>query len=353
MINSQELDINDDIAMDVEQLANGGFHPLKTFLNSKDLDSVLTNMRLTNGEIWPIPILFPKPKDIKIQKNTKLILKYKNFNFAKLIVSEIYTYDLKKLSKLFFGTTTHDHPGVKYMQKNGNTFITGKLKKFLKLSQILKINSLDPKQTRSIIKKRKWKKTVGFHTRNPPHRAHEYLHKCSLENSDGLLIQPVLGTKKKGDFTNSAILTGYKTYVENYLRKENLILTSLLINYRYAGPKEAVFTAIVRRNYGCTHFIVGRDHTGVKNFYGKYDSQKIFEKLPDINIKILKFDEPFFCKRCNQITTKKTCRCSSGFHIKISGTRIRKAIQEKKSLPDYIIRKEVMKNLIKTKNCFT
>ena len=133
MINSQELDINDDIAMDVEQLANGGFHPLKTFLNSKDLDSVLTNMRLTNGEIWPIPILFPKPKDIKIQKNTKLILKYKNFNFAKLIVSEIYTYDLKKLSKLFFGTTTHDHPGVKYMQKNGNTFITGKLKKFLKL----------------------------------------------------------------------------------------------------------------------------------------------------------------------------------------------------------------------------
>tara|TARA_Y100000310_G_scaffold156270_1_gene155699 strand:- start:5831 stop:6892 length:1062 start_codon:yes stop_codon:yes gene_type:complete len=352
MINSQELEISDNIAMDIEQLANGGFHPLKTFLNSKDLDSVLTKMRLTNGEIWPIPILFPKPKNIKIQKNSKLILKYKNFNFAKLTVSEIYKYDLKKLSKLFFGTLSNDHPGVKYIQKNGDVFITGKLQKFLKLSHILKINSLEPSQTKSIIKKKKWKKIVGFHTRNPPHRAHEYLHKCSLENSDGLLIHPVLGTKKKGDFTNSAILSGYEAYIENYLPKENLILTPLLINSRYAGPKEAIFTAIVRRNYGCTHFIVGRDHTGVKNFYGEYDSQKIFDKLPDLNIKILKFDEPFFCKHCNQITTKKTCKCTSNFHIKISGTKIRKTIQEKKSLPDYIIRKEVLKTLIKIEDSF-
>ena len=132
MINSQELEISDNIAMDIEQLANGGFHPLKTFLNSKDLNSVLTNMRLVNGEIWPIPILFPKPEGIEIKKKSILILKYKNFNFAKLTVSEVYTYDLKKLSKLFFGTTNHDHPGVKYIQKNGNIFITGKLKKLLK-----------------------------------------------------------------------------------------------------------------------------------------------------------------------------------------------------------------------------
>ena len=158
MINSQELEISDNTAMDIEQLTNDGFHPLKTFLNSKDLNSVLTNMRLVNGEIWPIPILFPKPENIEVKKKSTLILKYKNFNFAKLIVSEVYTYNLKKMCKLFFGTTNNDHPGVRYIQKNGNTFITGKLKKFRKLSQILKINSLDPSQTRSIIKKRKWKK---------------------------------------------------------------------------------------------------------------------------------------------------------------------------------------------------
>jgi len=350
MTNLQELNITDDIAMDIEQLTNNGFKPLKSFLNSKDLHSVLTKMRLTNGKIWPIPILFPKPKNTEIKKNSNLILIYKNIKFARLTVSEVFSYDLKKMLKLFFGTLDNTHPGVKHVTNNGNTFITGKLTKFVSLSNILKINSLDPEQTRSIIKKKNWKKIVGFHTRNPPHRAHEYLHKCSLENSDGLLIHPVLGTKKKGDFSNSAILAGYQSYIKNYLPKNNVILTPLLIYSRYAGPKEAVFTALIRRNYGCTHFIVGRDHTGVKNFYGQYDSQKIFEKISDLNISILKFDEPFFCKRCNQVTTKKTCKCSKIHHVKISGTKIRKAIEQKKSVSGNIIRKEVLLDLKKLKN---
>jgi len=352
MISLQECEIDDDIAMDIEQLTNGGFKPLTTFLNSKDLKSVLSNMHLQNGKFWPIPILFPKPKYLNLKKNSTLILNYKNFKFAKIKISEVYTYDLKKLNKLFFGTTNKNHPGVRYMQKRGNIFITGKLKLFLKLSKILKINALEPDQIRSIIKKRKWKKIVGFHTRNPPHRAHEYLHKCSLENSDGLLLHPVLGTKKKGDFSNQAILDGYKTYVKNYLPEKNVVFTPLLIYSRYAGPKEAVFTAIVRRNYGCTHFIVGRDHTGVKNYYGKYDSQKIFQIISDIDIKIMKFDEPYFCKRCNQITTKKTCGCNSKYSIKINGTQIRDAIKKHQSLPDYFIRKKVLTELTSIKNCF-
>tara|TARA_B100000029_G_scaffold24376_1_gene24113 strand:- start:9679 stop:10740 length:1062 start_codon:yes stop_codon:yes gene_type:complete len=350
MTDLQELDITDNIAMDIEQLSNNGFKPLKTFLNSKDLHSVLTKMRLTNGEIWPIPILFPKPKQIQIKKNSTLILNYKNIKFAKLIVSEVFSYDLKKILKLFFGTMNNNHPGVEHVKNNGDTFITGKLIKFVNLSNILKINSLNPEQTRRIIEKNNWKKIVGFHTRNPPHRAHEYLHKCSLENSDGLLIHPVLGTKKKGDFTNSAILAGYQSYIKNYLPKKNVILTPLLIYSRYAGPKEAVFTAIIRRNYGCTHFIVGRDHTGVKNFYGTYDSQKIFENFPDLNIAILKFDEPYFCKRCDQVTTKKTCRCTIPYHVKISGTEIRQAIEQKKSLSENIIRPEVLNELKRIKN---
>ena len=352
MTRLQEFEIDDDTAMDIEQLTNGGFKPLSTFLNSKDLKSVLYNMRLKNGKFWPIPILFPKPKHLNLKKNSTIILNYRNFKFAKIKISEIYTYDLKKLTKLFFGTTDKNHPGVSYSQKRGNIFITGKLKIFLKLSKILKINTLEPDQVKSIIKKRKWKKVVGFHTRNPPHRAHEYLHKCVLENSDGLLLHPVLGTKKKGDFSNQAILTGYKTYLKNYLPQKNIILTPLFTYSRYAGPKEAIFTAIVRRNYGCTHFIVGRDHTGVKNYYGKYDSQKIFQTISDIDIRILKFDEPYFCKRCNQITTKKTCICKSKYSVKIDSTKIRNAIKKQKSLPDYFIRKEVLTELISLKEPF-
>lgn len=345
-----ELDISDELAMDIEQLTNSGFRPLKTFLNSKDLHTVVTKMHLTNGETWPIPILFPKPKNLKIQKNSNLVLTYKNQKFAKLIVSEIFSYDLKKLLKSFFGTSDVNHPGVKQVKNNGDTFITGKLEKLIDLPKILKILSLNPTQTKSLIKKKKWKKIVGFHTRNPPHRAHEYLHKCSLEISDGLLIHPVLGKKKKGDFSNTAILRGYQSYIQHYLPTNNVILTPLLIYSRYAGPKEAVFTAIVRRNYGCTHFIVGRDHTGVKNFYGQYDSQKIFDKVLDIGINVLKFGGPYFCKKCNQITTKKTCSCSPNNHVMISGTKIRQAIEQKKPLSENIIRKEVLKELKKIKN---
>lgn len=350
--NNLTIDIDLNVAMDIEQLLNGGFRPLRTFMDFENLDSVLKRMRLSTGQVWPIPILFPKPIGCNVTKGMTLILKFKGQNFAKLKVSDIFRYDIKKLIKFFYGTNYTRHPGVLVTKNSSNTFVTGKLSRIEKLSKLLGITAMEPSEVKKIIKNRRWRKVVGFHTRNPPHRAHEFLHKCSLENSDGLLIHPVIGSKKKGDFTNSAIISSYKCYVENYLPKNNVILTPLLTYSRYAGPREALFTAIVRRNYGCTHFIVGRDHTGVKNFYGKYDSQKIFDNFKDIGIEPLCFDEPYYCRKCGQITTSKTCPHGKKYYVEISGTIIRKAILGKSEIQDIYIRKEVLKNLQNMKNIF-
>lgn len=351
---NRTLTINTDLntAMDVEQLLNGGFKPLNTFLNYKQLDSVLKKMRLPTGEIWPIPILFSKPLEHTVSVGTTLLLKVRKQNLAKLKISDIFDYNLKKMIKLFYGTSDIRHPGVLETKKSSNIFLTGKLTRVGKLDKILGIPTLEPDQIKKIIRKKAWKKVVGFHTRNPPHRAHEFLHKNSLENSDGILIHPVVGSKKIGDFSNSAIISSYKFYIKNYLPSNNVIFTPLLTYSRYAGPREAIFTAIVRRNYGCTHFIVGRDHTGVKNFYGKYDSQKIFNKFNDIKIKILRFHEPYYCKKCDQVTTSKTCPHSKKYHLEISGTRIRKAILNKSKLSEIFIRKNVLEKLQNTKNIF-
>ena len=343
-----ELSIN--LAMDVEQLLNNGYYPLKTFHDKDDLDSVLKRMKLPNGDLWPIPILFPIKENFEVKKNEKILLKIYNQNLALIKISNVFKYNKKKIIKLFFGTESNSHPGVKEIKKWSETFITGKLERKGNLNKILKINALKPNEVKKIIKKRNWKKVVGFHTRNPPHRAHEFLHKTSLEVVDGILLHPVIGSKKIGDFSKESILKGYEKYVSNYLPKKNVILSPLLTYSRYGGPKEAIFTAIIRRNYGCTHFIVGRDHTGVKKFYGKYDSQKIFKKI-DADITILNFDEPYFCKKCKQITTKKTCPHKKTQYISISGTLIRKAIKEKnKKISDNIIRKEVLAQLQSIKN---
>ena len=345
------LEIDENIAMDIEQITNGGFSPLKSFMNFTELDSVLENMRLPSGDVWSIPILFPKPKkEIKIGES--LILKFKGIEFATFSVEEIFKYDLQKMIKKFFGTDDREHPGVVKIQEMGNEFITGKISKIQKLSNILKINTFEPQTVKNKIKQSGWKKVVCFHTRNPPHSAHEFLHKEGLKNADGILIHPVIGSKKKGDFTNTAIINCYELYAETVLSKNNCIMTPLLTYSRYAGPREAIFTAIIRRNYGCTHFIVGRDHTGVKNFYGKYESQEIFKKFPDIGIELIFFSEPYFCKICDKITTNKDCKCGKNGYIEISGTIIRKSIIDKTELSEIYIRKQILKELQRLDNAF-
>ena len=350
-MNKNCLNIDENIAMDIEQLTNGGFNPLNSFMNKIELDSVLENMRLPSGEVWPIPILFPTPRrEIKIGES--IVLQLRNIDFATINVSEIFEYDLKKMAKKIFGTVDKQHPGVEKLMKSNNEFMTGRISKIKNLGEILNLEVLDPNQIKEKIKQLGWKKIVGFHTRNPPHSAHEFLHREGLKQADGILIHPVVGSKKKGDFTNSAIINCYKLYENIVLSKNNCIMTPLLTYSRYAGPREAIFTALIRKNYGCTHFIVGRDHTGVKNYYGKYESQEIFEKFPDIGIKPIFFSEPYFCKVCDKITTNKECKCGTKGYVGISGTIIRNAILNKTDLSEIYIRKEILRELQSLEDVF-
>ena len=178
------------------------------------------------------------------------------------------------------------------------------------------------------------------------------MHKSVLKNHDALLLHPVIGSKKKGDFTSEAIMRSYELYTEKFLPSNRTILTPLLTYSRYAGPREAIFTAIVRRNYGCTHFIIGRDHTGVKNFYGKYDSQKIFQNFKDVDIEIIPFSEPFYCKKSKIITTKEECTYGDKYYVEVSGSKIRKAIKEKTEMSEIFIKKEILNTLQNMKNAF-
>ena len=350
-MNKHTIEVHEDIAMDIEQLTNGGFSPLKTFMSFEQLKNVLEVMRLPSNEIWSIPILFPKiKKDIKI--GDTLFLKFLGQDFAKLIVEDIFSYDLEEMNLQFFGTSSLEHPGVVKNNKLGNQFVTGKLSKMKRLDEILGMNIMNPKEVKNKKADLGWKKMVGFHTRNPPHNAHEYLHREGLKNADGILIHPVIGSKKRGDFTNNAIINSYKTYIEIVFSDKLCMMTPLLTYSRYAGPREAIFTALIRKNYGCTHFIVGRDHTGVKNFYGMYDSQKIFQKFPDLGIQPIFFSEPYFCKICNKITTDKECNCGSKGYVEISGTVIRDAISNKTSLPEFYIRKKILEELQKLDRVF-
>lgn len=347
----KSLDIDENLAMDIEQLTNGGFAPLKTFMNFIELKSVLEEMRLPSGNIWPMPILFPKP-NVEIKNGDSLILRFRNIDFAIFTVNESFCYDLKKMTRQFFGTDDVQHPGVIKLQKMGNKFITGEISKIEALDDILKIEALNPTSVKKKIKELGWRKIVGFHTRNPPHSAHEFLHKKGLKHVDGILIHPVVGSKKKGDFTNTAIINAYKIYQKIVLPEKNCIMTPLLTYSRYAGPREAIFTALIRKNYGCTHFIVGRDHTGVKNYYGKYESQKIFKKFPDIGIQPIFFSEPYFCKICDKITTNKECNCGEKGYVEISGTIIRNAILNKTDISEVYIRKKILNELQKLENAF-
>lgn len=222
-------------------------------------------------------------------------------------VEDKYKIDKNKIAELAFKTLDKNHPGVNLLFKGPNYAISGKLKFY---DANLKINDnfhLTPKETKEKFKEMGWRTIVGFQTRNVPHFAHEYLQRCGLEMVDGLLLQPISGWKKSGDYKAEIVFECYKKLIESYYPKNRVLLCSLSTAMRYAGPREALFHAIIRRNYGCTHFIVGRDHAGVGNYYGKYEAHKIFDSIEDIGIIPMLLHEPFFCKRCDMMATEKTC----------------------------------------------
>jgi len=305
--------------------------------------------------VWSIPIILQvdDPSDLKIGEKVLLVDKTDNNPVAVMDISDIYRLNKKEIANTVFGTLDENHPGVKRLFSKGDYSIGGKIKLLNRPSFPNKEYELDPEETREIFREKGWKTVVAFQTRNAPHRAHEYLHRLGMEIADGLFIHPIIGLKKEGDFDSSVILKAYQILINSYYPHRKVLLAGLSTSMRYAGPREAVFHAIVRKNYGCTHFMVGRDHAGVGDYYDPFAAHKIFDEIPDIGIKIIKFYNVFHCERCGGIVSENTCSHPEEMITKISMTKIRKALSEGKRPPSKMLREEVADFLIKNFNLVT
>lgn len=337
--------ITSDLAKDVENIAHGVFSPLEGFLVQEDYSSVLFEKRLADNTPWTVPLVIDASDEEikKIREGEYILLAHKTSVIAVMHVEDVYTYDKKQFAQKVFGTTDCSHPGVSKVYHMNPYFLGGKIDLICETEIQPQIHPyrLTPRETRQLFKKKKWKTVAGFQTRNIPHAGHEYMQEKAFTMVDGIFINPVTGTKKLGDFTDEAILETYKMLINTMYLKEKAVMGILQTEMRYAGPREAIFHAIIRKNFGCTHFIVGRDHAGVNNYYHPYAAQKVFEEFPDLGITPIFFKSFFYCKKCGAVTTEETCPHPKDYHIEVSGTKIREMLARGVTPPKEVLRPEI------------
>ena len=344
------VDIDERTAADLELLGNGGFTPLAGFLTKADYDSVVERMHLASGEPWSIPITLSVTAEQSASiKGDDVALWHGGRPVAVIHVKERYGYDKAREAKNVFRTEDVAHPGVAALMRQGDVLLGGPVEVIAAdIGTSFAKYRLTPAQTRAEFAKRGWKRVVAFQTRNPIHRAHEYLTKCALEMVDGLLIHPLVGETKGDDIPADVRMRCYEALVENHYPAARVMLSVFPAAMRYAGPREAIFHAIVRRNYGVTHFIVGRDHAGVGNYYGTYDAQRIFDEFADgeLGIQPVFFEHTFFCKACGWIASDKTCGHDPSLRVAPSGTKVREMLRAGEEPPPEFSRPAVAKILI-------
>ncbi len=333
---------------DLEMIAIGAYSPLETFMGYDDWISCIDSMHLVSGELWPIPITFQLPKGWLPKGKTKLRLVKSGNSIATMDIVERFEVDLEVEAQSVYQTTSEEHPGVKALYNGGSEAISGPIVFHEIPRQYTEHEYLTPLDARREFEARGWKTIIAFQTRNPSHRAHEYLHKVALELIDGLFLNPLVGLTKGDDVSAATRMKAYRVLLENYYPANRVVLGVYPAAMRYAGPKEAILHAISRKNYGCSHFIVGRDHAGVGDYYGTYAAQEIFDQFPqeEIGITIVRFEHSFFCKRCEQVVSKRTCPHESAHHLVLSGTKVREMLSSGQELPSQFSRPEVAKVLI-------
>lgn len=333
------LVVDERVLMDAEQIAIGTFSPLTGFMNRATLESVLRNYQLPTGTSWPLPILLPCSAAQELRVGAVVGLAGADGTVhAALEVEEIFTYDLPTLAREIFGTDDMNHAGVAALWQQGNCFVAGRVQMVRRLVRPYKHFELTPRQTRKIFTNKGWRRVVGFHTRNVIHRAHETVQLTALERcgADGLLVHPVVGPKKRDDYTADAILRSYELMVNQFYPAGKVVLGAFATFSRYAGPREAVFTALCRKNFGCSHFIVGRDHTGVGGYYGADASQQLFREMGDLGITPVFFEQVGYCQRCDRHVEQ--CAHGTAERLAISGTQARQMLRQGESPPDWFMR---------------
>ncbi|AIF70351.1 sulfate adenylyltransferase [Palaeococcus pacificus DY20341] len=335
-----KVQIRHGLAIDLENIAHGVYSPLTGFLRSDEFQSVLDHMRLSNDIPWSIPIVLDVDEP-NFEEGDAILLYYENTPIARMHVDEIYTYDKKEFAQKVFKTTDEAHPGVAKVYSMAKYLVGGEIELLNEVPNPFEKYTLRPVETRVLFKERGWKTIVAFQTRNVPHLGHEYVQKAALTFVDGLFINPVLGKKKKGDYKDEVIIKAYETLFEHYYPKNAATLATVRYEMRYAGPREAIHHAIMRKNFGATHFIVGRDHAGVGDYYGPYEAWDLFDEFPDLGITPMFIREAFHCRRCGGMVNAKICPHDEEFHIRISGTKLRRMITSGEKPPEYMMRPEV------------
>ena len=348
------LRLNEREVADIEMIATGAMSPLEGFMCRDDYTSVLDLMRLSSGLPWTLPItLAVKEGDgSEYKEGSDVALDDPDGNFLGVLhLVEKYRVDKQLEAEKVLLTTDPAHPGVQYLQSVGDVYLGGKISLIHRPKHtILNNYRLDPKETRVLFKTRGWERIVAFQTRNPIHRAHEYLQKCALEVCDALLIHPLMGATKEGDIPADVRMRCYEVLLEKYYPKTRVAISVFPAAMRYAGPREAIFHAIARKNYGVTHFIVGRDHAGVGSYYGTYDAHYIFSEFDpeEIGVTPLFFDHAFFCKKCGNMASTKTCPHGSADHVFLSGTKVREMLSRGECPPEEFTRPEVAQVLMES-----
>jgi sulfate adenylyltransferase len=349
------FEVSSDIRNDAENIATGVFSPLTGFVGQENFQNVLKEGRLSNGVPWTIPIVLDMEKQIakQMQDLGDVILSSEGQEFCLLHVHEIYEYNKQDMAQGVYGTTDTEHPGVSRLFKMKEFLVGGEVEVFqMKEGDEIQKFRMHPSDTRSEISKRGWKSVVGFQTRNVPHVAHETLQKAALNIYDGLFLNPLIGKKKIGDFTDDLIIRAYESLINNYFPKNRVLFSTIHTSMRYAGPREAIHHAIMRKNFGCTHFIVGRDHAGVGNYYPPFAAQEIFQKYPDLGIIPVIFPAFYYCKKCMSFANEKTCPHGKESKEELSGTMMRKMVNTGKIPEKHLMRPEIADLILKSEKPF-
>ena len=344
LLNSRQL-------ADLEMLAVGAYSPLTGFMVQSDYLSVVNDMHLSSGLSWPIPITLSASQELGLtleEGSQVALVDAKGEVRAVMTIEEKYHYNKQLEARMVYRTVDEFHPGVRALYQQGKILLGGPVLVIALPHQAYPQYRHTPTQSRRIFAERGWKRVVGFQTRNPVHRAHEYIQKCALETADGLYLHPLVGDTKGDDIPGDVRIRCYEVLLEHYFVADRVVLGVLPAAMRYAGPREAVFHALIRKNYGCTHFIVGRDHAGIGNYYAPYDSHHIFAEFDPVKLGIIPmfFDQTFFCHICDSMVSSKTCPHGNDQHVTFSGTKVRQMLQAGEAPPREFSRPEVAKVLI-------